>query len=250
MIPALEVTGLRVSYAGVKAVHRIDLTVEPGEVVVILGANGAGKTSTLRGIAGLEKGGTAERIRLGGADLTRLSAAQRARAGLGHCLEDRHIFPGMSVEENLVLGQLCASRDRPAKKVSEIYEIFPELGERPKIQAGKLSGGQQQFLAIGRSLAGSPSVLMLDEPTNGLAPILIERVVEVIRGLRERGIGVLLVEQRLEVARELGDRVLLMQRGDIVGETVGSDPALAKLAEEAYLGAGHGHRSPTTTDTP
>ena len=151
------------------------------------------------------------RITLGGADLTRLSAARRARAGLGHCLEDRHIFPGMTVEENLELGQLCASRDRPALKVEEIYDIFPELGERPKLQAGKLSGGQQQFLAIGRALAGSPTVLMLDEPTNGLAPILIERVV-----------GVIL--DKMTVALEEGGRVELRGFGAF---SVRSRPARA-----------------------
>jgi ABC-type branched-subunit amino acid transport system ATPase component len=164
-----------------------------------------------------------------------MDPAARARAGLGHCLEDRHVFPRISVHDNLLIGTTAAS-DRDHPPVAAIYEMFPELDERRDIGAGRLSGGQQQFLAIGRALMGAPLALMLDEPTNGLAPLLIARVVDILRRLKERGLAILLVEQRLEVAQAIGDTVLLMSHGRIVKRLTAGDPQLPDLAHQVYLG--------------
>jgi branched-chain amino acid transport system ATP-binding protein len=161
----LTVEDLRTAYGGVIAVDGISLEVSPGRITVLLGANGAGKTSTLRGTGGLERAGRGGGVWLGDRALTRRDPAARARAGLAHCLEDRHVFAGLTVDDNLRLGTLSA-RGRPEVGLDEIYEIFPELYGRRAEHAGRLSGGQQQFLAIGRALTGAPTALMLDEPTN------------------------------------------------------------------------------------
>jgi ABC-type branched-subunit amino acid transport system ATPase component len=231
----LTVEGLAVSYGGVSALSGVAFSVPDGEVTVLLGANGAGKTSTLRGIGGLERAKRGASVRLGDRQLAGLDPAARARAGLGHCLEDRHVFPQISVHDNLLIGATAASR-REQPPVSMIYEMFPELDERRDIGAGRLSGGQQQFLAIGRALMGAPLVLMLDEPTNGLAPMLVDRVVEILQRLKAQGLAVLLVEQRLEVAQAVGDTVLLMSHGQIVKRLTAGDPRLPDLAHLVYLG--------------
>jgi ABC-type branched-subunit amino acid transport system ATPase component len=241
----LAVDRLGVAYGGVTAVDALSFVVNPGEVTTLLGANGAGKTSALRGIGGLVRTARGTSITLGGRELVRMDPAARARAGLGHCLEDRHVFPGLSVEDNLRLGAIAAHR-RPAMPLAAVYELFPELAERPAMAAGRLSGGQQQFLAIGRALVGAPAALMLDEPTNGLAPMLVERVCEILRDLKARGLAILLVEQRLEVAQAVGDTVLLMSHGQIVRTLRANDPDLPALAHDVYMGgeAAERHRVP------
>lgn len=232
----LTVEGLRVTYGGVCAVEDIALAVAPGRCVALVGANGAGKTSTLHGIGGLVPTARHGRIRLGGVPIHGMPAPRRARLGLGHVLENRHVFPNLSVRQNLELGA-GAARGRKAKVgISDAYELLPELTPLRNRHAGALSGGQQQFLAIGRALAGGPTVLMLDEPTNGLAPLLVERVIEIVREIRDRGVGVLLVEQRLEVAQTVGDEVQILQHGCLVHATTGSDPDLPELVHAAYLG--------------
>jgi ABC-type branched-subunit amino acid transport system ATPase component len=231
----LAVEGVSVSYGGVRALSDVSFSVPDGQVTVLLGANGAGKTSALRGIGGLERVHRGASILLGDRELAGLDPAARARAGLGHCLEDRHVFPQISVHDNLMIGATAAA-GRDHRPVSAIYEMFPELDERRDIGAGRLSGGQQQFLAIGRALMGAPLALMLDEPTNGLAPLLVQRVVDILRQLKEEGLAILLVEQRLEVAQAAGDTVLLMSHGHIVKQTVARDPKLPDLAHEVYLG--------------
>lgn len=232
---ALEVESLRVRYGGVTAVDGISFSVRAGEVTVLLGANGAGKTSTLRGVGGLERTSRGSSVRLCGRELAGMDAAARARGGLGHCQEGRRVFAGLTVEENLALGRV-ARGSRKALAVDEIFAIFPELRERRRLHAGKLSGGQQQFLAVGRALIGAPVVLMLDEPTNGLAPMLVERVVEILRTLRDRGLAVVLVEQRLEVAQAVGDAVLLVSHGRIVHRLAAGDRDLPGLAHAVYMG--------------
>lgn len=225
----LVVQNLTVRYGAVIAAESVSLTVRPGECVVLLGANGAGKTSTLHGIGGLTPSvGT---VRLGETELTGLPASKRARAGLGHVLEGRHVFPEMTVAENLDVARPRSG----AKPPVEPLELLPELTEHLGRAAGRLSGGQQQMLAIARAVAGAPQAIMLDEPTNGLAPKLVARTTEIIATLRDLGFAVLVVEQRLEVAQNLEADVLVLRHGHIVHEVNGTDPELPDLLHAAYL---------------
>jgi len=225
----LVVQNLTVRYGAVIAAEGVSLTVQPGECVVLLGANGAGKTSTLHGIGGLTA--SVGKVRLGDVELSGLPASKRARAGLGHVLEGRHVFPGMTVAENL---DVAHSRSG-AKPPVEPLELLPELKEHLGRAAGRLSGGQQQMLAIARAVAGAPQAIMLDEPTNGLAPKLVARTTEIIATLRDLGFAVLVVEQRLEVAQNLAADVLVLRHGHIVHEVNGTDPELPDLLHAAYL---------------
>ena len=232
--PVLEIAGLGVSYGAVRAAEAIDLTIAPGACISLVGANGAGKTSILHGISGLVPTRPGTTVLLDGEDLIGLDACRRARAGLGHVLEGRHIFPELSVRENLALGAAGRRRDA-AKQIESVLELLPELRPALARPGGTLSGGQQQMLAIGRALAGDPKVLLMDEPTNGLASILVTRVVEIIRMITARGIAVLLVEQRLEVARAAGERIYILQRGRLIDEVDGDDGRLAEMVHAAYL---------------
>jgi branched-chain amino acid transport system ATP-binding protein len=231
----LQVRDLRVSYGAVQAVAGVSLSVEPGRCVGLIGANGAGKSSTLHAIGGLVPSGRGSVIALGDRSLARVAAPQRARLRLGHVLEGRHVFSDLSVAQNLHLGGLAAARPRRAAATAKALEVLPELHDVLKRPAGTLSGGQQQMVAIGRALAGDPEVLMLDEPTNGLAPILVERVIHIVREVCAQGIGVLLVEQRLEVAQAAADELHVLQHGRIVHTTTGDDPGLAAIVHAAYL---------------
>lgn len=227
----LLVDGLSVRYGGVTALSDVSLTLGEGQLLTILGANGAGKTSMLRGIGGLESaGGT---VQLRGTELSGSGAAQRARAGIGHVLEGRHVFPDLTVNENLHLGSLL-SKD-PRAGIESALELLPELREMADRKAGRLSGGQQQMLAIARALSGTPDVLLLDEPSNGLAPILVQRTIEVIRAVTSMGVAVLLVEQRLEIAQALNSDVLILQRGSVVGTANGTEEDLEERIHAAYL---------------
>jgi len=226
---SLDVENLTVRYGGVVAVREISFSVQPGECVVLLGANGAGKTSTLHGIGGLTPAtGT---IRLGGIPIDSVPADERARAGLGHVLEGRHVFPGLTVRENLRVAA-AAARGREAV---DVRDLLPEIDQFMDRKAGSLSGGQQQMLAIARALAGAPDVIMLDEPTNGLAPILVDRTTQIIERMRDLGFALLVVEQRLEVAQRLGGAVLILRHGEIVHRLRGTDPELPDLLHAAYL---------------
>jgi branched-chain amino acid transport system ATP-binding protein len=205
--------------------------------VGIVGANGAGKSSTLHGIGGLARTRRGARIQMGEVDLSGVrDPADRAKLGLGQVLENRHVFPGMTVGENLMVAhQHRAGKDQEAWGRDLALSLFPELLEMLHRKAGALSGGQQQFLAIARALCGQPRVLMLDEPTNGLAPLLIDRVVDVLQELRRRGLTVLLVEQRVDVAVAVADRIEIMSKGRLVASTDPDDPELETLVHEAYL---------------
>jgi ABC-type branched-subunit amino acid transport system ATPase component len=225
----LVVEDVAVRYGAVIAVESISFTVQPGECLVLLGANGAGKTSSLHGIGGLTP--ATGSVRLGDRQLDRLPAAKRARLGLGHVLEGRHVFPNLTVAENLDVARARSG----TKPVVDPLELLPELVEHLGRAAGRLSGGQQQMLAIARAVAGSPQAIMLDEPTNGLAPKLVARTTEIIAQLRDLGFAVLVVEQRLEVAQNLDANVLVLRHGSVVHEVKGTDPALPDLLHAAYL---------------
>ncbi len=208
----LRVEDLTVHYGGVCAVNGISFTVPSGQSVGIIGANGAGKTSTLRALMGLtpRSGG---RVRYGDHDLTRVRARDMVRHGIGYVPEGRHIFPGLSVEKNLLLGAYARGWRRDG--LTDVYELFPVLGEMRSRLAGALSGGQQQMLAIGRALMSRPQLLLLDEPSMGLSPKLVEDILAVLRRLRDEGLSLLLVEQNAKLTFEATSECLVMENGEV-----------------------------------
>ena len=231
----LSVTSLEVRYGGIRAVKGIDLHVEEGELVCLIGANGAGKSSTLRAIAGMLPTAPGA-VRYGDRDMAGQRAFERARAGLALVPEGRGIFPQLTVEENLAMGAYARNDDGIAADRDRMFDMFPILDERRLQTGGTLSGGEQQMLAIGRALMSRPRLLLLDEPSMGLAPIVVQKVFEVIATIRKEGVTILLVEQNARLALELADRAYVMETGliTLTGE------ASALLADErvkkAYLG--------------
>lgn len=230
----LRVLDLWVTYGGVHAVDGLSLEATAGECTALIGANGAGKTSTLRGISGLGPA-RSRGIWIDDRRIDRERPERRAAIGLGHVLEGRHIFPRFSVRENLELGQVATTRNDTKENLDLVYKVFPDLAHMQSVKAGSLSGGQQQFLAIARAMMARPTVLLLDEPTLGLAPKLVATVIEVIHKLLAAGTTVLLVEQSLEVVQEVAVTVHLLSHGKIVGMRTGQDPELAAFAHAVYL---------------
>ncbi|ROR32489.1 ABC transporter ATP-binding protein [Inmirania thermothiophila] len=237
--PLLEVRGLRSRYGPIEVLHGVDLEVRLGELVAIVGANGAGKTTLLRTISGVQpasEGG----IRFDGQDITRWPAHRIVGAGICQVPEGRQVFAPLSVEDNLRLGAYRRQRDRAwvEEELARIYELFPILAEKRREPAGTLSGGQQQMLAIGRALLGRPRLLLLDEPSMGLAPLLVEEIFRVVKRLHEEGVTVLLVEQNARAALGIADRGYVLETGRVAMAA----PASALLEDEgvrrAYLG-GH-----------
>ncbi len=231
---ALEVSGLRAGYGRIEALHGIDLQVGAGELVALVGANGAGKTTLLRAVSGLIRG-SAGSVRLFGREIARDSADARVRAGLAQVLEGRQVFGPLSVQDNLLLGGYTRA-ERRAQRLDEMYALFPVLGEKRLLAAGTLSGGQQQMLAIARALMCEPRMLLLDEPSMGLAPLLVKEIFGVIARLKSRGIPILLVEQNAHAALSVADRGYVLETGSIA---LGG-PAAQLLGDErvkaAYLG--------------
>jgi branched-chain amino acid transport system ATP-binding protein len=236
--PLLAIEGLRVAYGAVAAIRGVSLTVRAGEVVALLGANGAGKSTMLRAISGIVRP-RAGHIRLAGQAIERLSPARIVRLGIGHCPEGRRIFGSLSVAENLRLGAAArADRGGVAEDRERMLALFPILRERAQQPAGTLSGGEQQMLALGRALMARPRLLLLDEPSLGLAPLLVQQIFRRLAELKAAGTTMLLVEQNIAVALELADRAYVLRTGEIGLE--GSAAALKADYErvaEAYLGA-------------
>ncbi len=219
----LTVAGLTVAYADVRAVEGVDLNVSAGEVVALIGANGAGKSSLLKGLMGLEAR-VQGNITFAGSDLAGLSPLRRARLGIGYVPEGRRVFPGMTAEENL----LVASREDSAARTvrtAEMYALFPQLAVRRHAPAWQLSGGEQQMLAVARALMTRPRLLLVDEPTLGLAPATAQSVIRVLRGIAASGAAVLLAEQNARAALATADRAVLMRLGRI--EASGTAKAIA-----------------------
>jgi len=232
----LEIEGLDCRYGKVSAVRDLTLEVREGELVTLIGANGAGKTTTLKAISGILPP-AAGRIAFDGEDITRASARAILAKGIAHCPEGRHVFPYMSVQENLDMG--CYLRRDPggiAQDLRKVFERFPVLEERRRQMAGTLSGGEQQMLAIGRALMSRPRLMLFDEPSLGLAPNLVETTFEIIAEIRAQGVTVLMVEQNAYAALELCDRSYLLESGEVTltgsGEELLDDPHV----KEAYLG--------------
>ncbi|OIJ63705.1 ABC transporter ATP-binding protein [Streptomyces mangrovisoli] len=236
MSALLEVDDLRVAYGKVEAVKGISFTVEEGEAVTLIGTNGAGKTTTLHTLSGLLRpaGGS---VRFRGEDLAGVPAHRVVALGLAHCPEGRHIFPSLTVEENLFLGAYLR-KDAPgiADDLERAYTLFERLRERRAQAAGTLSGGEQQMLAMGRALMCRPALLMLDEPSMGLSPIMMRKIMDTVAELRRTGTTILLVEQNARAALALADRAYVMETGRIVLEGTGTELARAESVRKAYLG--------------
>ncbi len=232
--PLLSVRGLHVAYGAVEAVRGIDLEVRAGEIVALLGANGAGKSSTLNGIVGLAPA-TAGAVRLKSEEIRGLSTERLARRRLTLCPEGRRVFATLDVEENLRLGGYALERRLRPERLAQMYALFPILAERRRQQAGTLSGGQQQLLAIARALMCDPELLLLDEPSLGLAPRIVEQVFELIATLRGRGVTVLLVEQNVAMSLEIADRGYVMASGRIVAAADAAELRRSGLIAQTYL---------------
>jgi branched-chain amino acid transport system ATP-binding protein len=231
----LELRGLEVNYGGIRAVKGIDLEVREGELVCLIGANGAGKSTTLRAVCGL-LAARAGSVRYAGADIAGTPVHELPRRGLVMVPEGRGIFPQLTVHENLVMGAFTRSDGDIERDLQRRYETFPRLKERHTQTAGTLSGGEQQMLAIGRALMARPKLLLLDEPSMGLAPRLVAKIFEIVREIAKEGVTILLVEQNARLALEIASRGYVMESGSITlaGESTKllADPKV----REAYLG--------------
>ena len=232
----LSVQGLDLFYGDAQALDRVSLDVPQGSIVAIVGANGAGKSSLIRSIAGIERA-RAGRITFKGQDTTRLESHQICNLGIGQVAEGRQVFPTLSVEENLEMGGLLPRARAKAKRtLAEVYAMFPRLLERRGQLAGTLSGGEQQMLAIGRCLMGQPELIMFDEPSLGLAPLLVQEVLHTIRTLNGRGLTVLLVEQNVAVSLKISNRAYVLENGRVVMGGSGEQLLHDDRVRQAYLG--------------
>jgi branched-chain amino acid transport system ATP-binding protein len=229
----LEASGLEAGYLGENVVEGVDLRVAAGEAVAVIGSNGAGKTTMFRAICGMLPV-SAGRVRFDGRDITGRPAHRVARAGLAYVPAERHLFPGMSVRENLLLGAYPGRPDPSAFEL--VFELFPRLKERPKQPAGSLSGGEQQMLAVGRALMSRPRLLMLDEPTTGLAPKLAQSAYQALQTLKETGVTLLVAEQQVPLALSLADRGYVLENGRVRLEGASEDLERNPEVRRAYLG--------------
>ncbi|MEU4567355.1 ABC transporter ATP-binding protein [Micromonospora sp. NPDC023956] len=232
----LEIEDMSLLYGRIKALHGISLTVDEGEVVALIGANGAGKTTTMRAISGIRPIASGS-IRFNGEDISKLRADLRVRRGLCQAPEGRGIFPGMTVLDNLDMGAYTR-RDRAgiAQDLKRVLDLFPRLAERRKQAGGTLSGGEQQMLAVGRALMSRPKLLLLDEPSMGLAPMLIQQIFTIITEINEQGTTVLLVEQNAQQALARAHRAYVLETGRIVKSGTGAELLHDPAVKEAYLG--------------
>ena len=232
----LEIRDLHVSYGGIRALKGIDLTVEEGQIVTLIGANGAGKSTTLRAISGLQKPQSGS-ILYGGEELVGLPAKEIVRQGIIHVPEGRRVFPDMTVAENLKIGAfLCKDKDGIASDMDYVYSLFPRLKERSWQPTGTLSGGEQQMLAVGRALMSRPKVLMMDEPSLGLAPLIVKDIFSIIRRVNADGITVLLIEQNANAALRIADYGYVLETGVIALTGTGEELLRNESVREAYLG--------------
>ena len=232
----LEVKNLHVSYGMIDAVKGIDFQVNDGEIVSLIGANGAGKTTTMHTLSGLLKAKEGQ-ILLDGKDLTKVKANKIVGMGLVQVPEGRRVFTQMSVEENLQLGAyLRHDKSEIAKDFRHVYELFPRLEERKKQLAGTLSGGEQQMLAMARALMSKPKVLLMDEPSMGLSPLLVKEIFAIIKDINKAGTTVFVVEQNAKMALEIADHAYVMETGKIVLSGTGKELAASSEVQKAYLG--------------
>lgn len=230
----LEVDQIEVRYGAIRALKNVSFSVEEGEIIALLGANGAGKTTTQKTVSGMMKPALGE-IRYDGRRIDGIPAHELINLGICHVPEGRHVFPLMTVEENLEMGAFRFKK--PDEKVlAHVLDLFPRMQERYKQQAGTLSGGEQQMLAIGRALMGKPRLLLLDEPSMGLAPLIVKQIFDIIKEINTEGVTVLLVEQNAAQALGLANRGYVMETGEIVLTGTGKDLLADDRVRAAYLG--------------
>ena len=233
----LKVSDLKVSYGAIQAIKGISLEVNEGEIVSLIGANGAGKTTTLHTITGLTKAQSGS-VELEGRNLLATEAHQIVSLGLAHVPEGRHIFSSLTVEENLMMGSyIRKDKERIQQDLSRVYTLFPRLQERREQAAGTLSGGEQQMLAIGRAMMSNPRILLLDEPSMGLSPLLVKEIFHIIKELNQQGMTILLVEQNARMALSISNRAYVLETGKIVMEGEGQELLQDDQVRKAYLGA-------------
>ena len=234
MSKILEIKNLSVSYGGIEAIKNISLDVEAGSIVTLIGSNGAGKSSTLRSIAGIVKAKSGE-VLFEGENILGLSPDQIVKRGVTLVPEGRRVFPNLTVAENLHVGAYLRKDDiKPA--LEYVYELFPRLKERSWQFAGTLSGGEQQMLAVGRAMMARPKLIMMDEPSLGLAPLIVQGIFDIIRTINKAGITVLLIEQNANMALKVADYAYVMQTGEIALSGTGAELLENEEVKEAYLG--------------
>ena len=232
----LEVKDLYVNYGAVEAIKGISFTVQPGEIVTLIGANGAGKTTTLHTISGLVKAKSGS-ITYNGTDLQKIDPSKIISLGIAHVPEGRHVFPEMTVEENLQMGAFISkNKEETAAAMQDVYEKFPRLRERRRQLAGTLSGGEQQMVAVGRALMGKPSIILMDEPSMGLSPLLVKEVFAIIKEIHAAGITVLLNEQNAKMALSIADRAYVLETGTISISGDAQELLKDERVKKAYLG--------------
>jgi branched-chain amino acid transport system ATP-binding protein len=236
MMALLEVKDIRARYGSIEALKGVSLSVDEGEVVTMIGSNGAGKSTTLRSISGLTPASSGT-VLFDGEDITRVAAHEIPSRGIALCPEGRHCFSRMSVRENLDLGAYRRRGPEVAEDLERVFDLFPRLKEREKQKAGTMSGGEQQMLAIGRAMMARPKLLMLDEPSMGIAPILVQRIYETIGEINRQGVTILLVEQNANYALDIAKRGYVLETGKVVlansSDELREDPEV----QRAYLGA-------------
>jgi branched-chain amino acid transport system ATP-binding protein len=237
--PLLDIVGLSAGYGKIGVLRGVDLSVGANEVVALLGPNGAGKTTLLRAVSGLLP--WSGRVHFAGRDLAGTNPRETVRAGLAHVVEGHRVFTQLAVVDNLLLAAYDLPRGERTARVEEVFALFPEIAAKRRERAVALSGGQQQILAVAQGLVRRPRLLMLDEPSAGLSPVLVDRVLVVVRRLREAGTAVLLVEQLIEKALALADRVYALARGSIVLQAAAGEADLPQRLEHAYLATAHRH---------
>ena len=232
----LHVKNLNVSYGAIRAVRGISFDVEEGEIVTLIGANGAGKTTTLNTVAGLLRPLAYSQVSFEGESLVGVPAHTIVGRGIALCPEGRRVFTGMSVQDNLEMGAFTRRDDEAAETMEKVFESFPRLRERRNQSAGTLSGGEQQMLAMGRALMSKPRLLMLDEPSMGLAPILVQEIFDIVKQLNAAGTTILLVEQNANMALSVADRAYVLEIGTIKKTGTGAELLVDDDVRKAYLG--------------
>ena len=234
MAQILNVTDVNVYYGAIHAIKGISFDVSEGEIVTLIGANGAGKTTTLQTVSGLLRSRTGK-VEFCGEDISRVPAHKIVERGLAQVPEGRRIFLQMTVQENLDMGAFIR-KGSVESDMDRVFDLFPRLKERRKQIAGTLSGGEQQMLAMGRALMSNPKLLMLDEPSMGLAPILVEQIFDIIRNLHAAGTTILLVEQNAQMALSVADRAYVLETGKVTLSGTGAELAASEAVKKAYLG--------------
>ena len=232
----LKITDLNVFYGVIHAIHSVSLEVGEGEIVSLIGANGAGKTTILHTVTGLKKASSGS-VKLYDTELLSTEASSIVRLGLSHVPEERHVFTQMTVEENLEMGAFIRKDRDIQADIQDVYRRFPRLKERRRQTAGTLSGGEQQMLAIGRALMSKPKILLMDEPSMGLSPLLVADIFAIIRELNESGITILLVEQNAKMALSIANRAYVLETGHVAMEGDAKELLEDEKVKKAYLGA-------------